>query len=54
MPDIEKEEASALFQRGSGSIELVRDWSPDALADLIESINWDDKGTRDSFCTCPM
>jgi hypothetical protein len=28
MPDIEKEEAVALFQRGSGSVELVRDWPP--------------------------
>jgi hypothetical protein len=47
MPDIEKEEAIALFQRGSASVELVRDWSPDALADLIASINWDDKATTE-------
>ena len=47
MPDIEKDEAIALFQRGSGSVELVRDWSPDALADLIASINWDDKRTSE-------
>ena len=47
MPDIEKDEAIALFQRGSGSVELVRDWSPDALADLIASINWDDNATTE-------
>ena len=47
MPDMEKDEAIALFQRGSGSVELVRDWSPDALADLIASINWDDKATTE-------
>ena len=47
MPDIEKDEAIALFQRGSGSVELVRDWSPDALADLIASINWGDKGSAE-------
>jgi len=41
MPDIEKEEAIALFQRGNRSVELIRDWSPEALADLIASINWD-------------
>src|SRR6516165_4743548 len=43
MPDIEKEEAIALFQRGNRSVELIRDWSPEALADLIASINWDDQ-----------
>jgi hypothetical protein len=47
MPDIEKEEAIALFERGNRSVELVRDWSPDALADLIASINWDHKGTTE-------
>ena len=47
MPDIEKDEAIALFQRGSGSVELVRDWSPDALADLIASINWDDNSVTE-------
>jgi|SRR5215813_9282444 len=47
MPDIEKEEAIALIQRGSGSVELVRDWSPDAPADLIASINWDDKASTE-------
>ena len=44
MPDIEKEEAIALFQRGNRSVELIRDWSPEALADLIASINWDYQG----------
>ena len=44
MPDIEKEEAIALFQRGNRSVELLRDWSPEALADLIASINWDYQG----------
>ena len=44
MPEIEKEEAIALFQRGNRSVELIRDWSPEALADLIASINWDYQG----------
>ena len=44
MPDIEKEEAIALFQRGNRSVELIRDWSPEALADLIASINWNYQG----------
>ena len=44
MPDLEKEEAIALFERGNRSVELVRDWSPEALADLIASINWDYQG----------
>jgi hypothetical protein len=44
MPDLEKQEAVGLFQRGNGSVELVRDWSPEALADLIASINWNYKG----------
>ena len=44
MPDIAKEEAIALFQRGNRSVELIRDWSPEALADLIASINWDYQG----------
>jgi len=44
MPDIEKEEVIALFQRGNRSVELIRDWSPEALADLITSINWNYKG----------
>ena len=44
MPEIEKEEAIALFQRGNRSVELLRDWSPEALADLIASINWDYQG----------
>jgi len=44
MPDIEKEEAISLFQRGNRSVELIRDWSPEALADLIASINWNYQG----------
>ena len=44
MPDLEKEEAIALFERGNRSVELVRDWSPEALADLIASINWNYQG----------
>jgi len=44
MPDIAKEEAIALFQRGNRSVELLRDWSPEALADLIASINWNYQG----------
>ena len=44
MPEIEQEEAIALFQRGNRSVELIRDWSPEALADLIASINWDYQG----------
>jgi len=44
MPEIEKEEAIALFQRGNRSVELIRDWSPEALADLIASINWHYQG----------
>ena len=44
MPDIEKEEAIALFEDGNHSVELVRDWSPEALADLIASINWNYQG----------
>ena len=44
MPDIEKEEAIALFERGNRSVELIRDWSPEALADLIASINWNYQG----------
>ena len=47
MPNLEKDEAIALFERGNRSVELVRDWSPDALADLIASINWDDKATTE-------
>jgi hypothetical protein len=47
MPNLEKEEAIALFERGNRSVELVRDWSPAALADLIASINWNDKGTAE-------
>jgi hypothetical protein len=47
MPDIAKEEAIALFQRGNRSVDLVRDWAPAALADLIASINWNDKGTTE-------
>jgi hypothetical protein len=43
MPHLEKEEALALFERGNRSVELVRDWSPEALADLVASINWNDK-----------
>jgi len=44
MPNLEKEEAIALFERGNRSVELVRDWSPEALADLIASINWNYQG----------
>src|SRR5215831_7019425 len=44
MPNLEKEEAIALFQRGNRSVELIRDWSPEALADLIASINWNYQG----------
>src|SRR5262249_32984976 len=44
MPDLEKEEAIALFEDGNHSVELVRDWSPEALADLIASINWNYQG----------
>ena len=44
MPDLEKEEAIALFERGNRSVELVRDWSPEALTDLIASINWNYQG----------
>jgi hypothetical protein len=47
MPNLAKEEAIALFERGNRSVELVRDWSPEALADLIASINWNDKGTAE-------
>ena len=44
MPNLEKEEAIALFERGNRSVELIRDWSPAALADLIASINWHYQG----------
>ena len=44
MPNLEKEEAIALFERGNRSVELIRDWSPEALADLIASINWNYQG----------
>jgi len=44
MPNLEKEEAIALFERRNRSGELVRDWSPEALADLIASINWNYQG----------
>jgi hypothetical protein len=44
MPDLEKQEAIALFEAGNHSVELVRDWSPEALADLISSINWNYQG----------
>jgi len=44
VPDIEKEEAIALFQRGNRYVELIQDWSPEALADLIASINWNYQG----------
>ena len=44
MPDLEKEDAIALFEDGNHSVELVRDWSPEALADLIASINWNYQG----------
>ena len=44
MPDLEKEEAIALFEDGNHSVELVRDWSAEALADLIASINWNYQG----------
>jgi hypothetical protein len=44
MPNLEKEEAIALFERGNRSVELVRDWSPEALADLIASINCNYQG----------
>ena len=47
MPNLEKEEAIALFERGNRSVELVRDWSPEALADLIASINWNYQGARE-------
>src|SRR5262245_25513427 len=47
MPDLEKEEAIALFEDGNRSVELVRDWSPEALADLIASINWNYQGARE-------
>ena len=47
MPDLEKQEAIGLFQRGNGSVELVRDWSPEALAGLIASINWNYKGAAE-------
>src|SRR5262249_15867985 len=47
MPDIEKEEAIALFQRGNRSVELIQDWSPEALADLIASIKWNEEGARE-------
>jgi heterodisulfide reductase subunit B len=47
MPDLEKEEALALFEDGNHSVELVRDWSPEALADLIASINWNYQGAPD-------
>ena len=42
--DMEKEEAIALFQRRNCSVELLRDWSPEALADLIASIDWNYQG----------
>jgi len=38
MPNLEKEEAITLFERGNRSVELIRDWSLEALADLIASI----------------
>jgi hypothetical protein len=44
MPNLDKEEAIALFERGNRSVELLRDWSPEALADLIASINWNYQG----------
>ena len=44
MPNLEKEEAIVLFERGNRSVELVRDWSPEALADPIASINWNYQG----------
>jgi len=44
MPDLEKEEAIALFEDGNHSVELVRDWAPEALADLLASINWNYQG----------
>jgi hypothetical protein len=44
MPNLEKDEAIALFERGNRSIELLRDWSPEALTDLIASINWNYQG----------
>jgi hypothetical protein len=45
MPNLEKEEAIALFERGNRSVELLRDWSPEALADLIASIHGNYQGS---------